>query len=52
MAGKWSFFQEEFSCASCALHFHHSWEDYLTINFCRCLILGKVGEYSRVAKAF
>jgi hypothetical protein len=52
MARDLSFFQKEFSHASYMLCFHHSWEDFLTIPFHRCLILMKANEYSYAAKAF
>jgi len=51
MVGDWSFLQEEFSCASCAPCFHHSWEDSSSIHFCRCLILRRASEYIYAARA-
>jgi hypothetical protein len=51
MANDWFFLQEESSHASCALHFHHSWENFLTTHFRQCLSLKRVGEYNRATKA-
>ncbi len=47
--GDWSFL-EEFSCASCVPHSHHSWEDFSTTHFHQCLYLRKACEYNYVAK--
>jgi hypothetical protein len=44
--------QEECSCASCAPHSHHSWEDSSTTHFCQCLILGRANDYNCSTKAF
>ncbi len=51
MASDWFYFWEKSSCASCAPRSHHSWEDSLTTDFCQCLTLRKVDEYSHVARA-
>ncbi len=50
MANNWSSLREESSCASCALCFHHSWEDSSTICFRQCLILRRASEYSHTSK--
>jgi hypothetical protein len=51
MACDWSFLQKKSSHASRKLHSHHSWEDFLTIQFHQCLTLGRAGEYSHTTKA-
>jgi hypothetical protein len=51
MANDWFFLQEESSHASCALHFHHSWENFSTIHFRQCLSVRRVGEYNCATKA-
>jgi hypothetical protein len=45
-------FKKSLHNVSCAPCFHHSWEDFLSIHFCQCLILRRANEYSYVARTF
>ncbi len=50
--GNYSSFQEESFHATLAPYSHYSLDDFSTICLCQRLILGRVGEYSCVVKAF
>lgn len=52
MVGNYSSFQEKSFHATRAPYSHYSLDDSSTICLCQSLILGRVGEYTYVVKAF